>query len=197
MQLLSHHHPRHNHYHQLIWPHFPPFPRPLRSPSLQLREFKNISTIRTNAPKDLRLDIDVHAPGTWIGCKGYKSVLHTGETVFEKLWDDWTHPGEESEREAQIYMELRDLWGTVIPRMIVHGGWVFCHISYLISSRLGLQPFSSQYRGNNYLQSFSIQLWKQMLSLSSMSYINLSLPSRCEGRERSREIWQFGCERRL
>ena len=109
----------------------PSLSSPRRSPRLQQRESKNNSTIRTNASKDLHLDIDVHAPGTWLGCKGYKGVLHTGETVFAKLWDGWKHSGEESEREAQIYMELRDLWGIIVPRMIAHGGWGFCHILLL------------------------------------------------------------------
>lgn len=104
---------------------------PRRSPRLQQYESKSNSTVRTDGSKDLHLDIDVHAPGTWLGCKGYKGILHTGETVFAKLWDGWKYSGEESEREAQIYMELRDLWGTIVPRMIAYGGWGFCHILLL------------------------------------------------------------------
>ena len=80
---------------------------------------------------DIRLDIDIHSPGTYLGCKGYKGVLDTGEKVFAKLWDGWKHSSEELEREAKIYMQLRDLWGKTIPRMITQGGWGFCHILLL------------------------------------------------------------------
>jgi hypothetical protein len=104
---------------------------PRRSPRLQQRESKMNPIIRTYASKDLRLDINVRAPGTWLGCKGYKGILDTGETVFAKLWDGWKYSSKESEREAQIYMELKSLWGTVVPRMIAHGGWGFCHILLL------------------------------------------------------------------
>ena len=104
---------------------------PRRSPRLQQRESKNNPKIRMDGSKDLRLDIDVRVPGTWLGCKGYKGVTRTGETVFAKLWDGWKCTAEESEREAQIYMELKSLWGTIVPRMIAHGGWGFCHILLL------------------------------------------------------------------
>jgi hypothetical protein len=70
-------------------------------------------------------------PGTHLGGKGYQGVLHTGERVFAKLWDGWKHSSEEVDREAHIYLQLRDLWGTAVPKMISHGGWGFCHIILL------------------------------------------------------------------
>ena len=84
----------------------------------------------------LYLDIDVTAPGTWLGCKGYKGVVHTGkhvsgELVFVKLWDGWKHSSEEADRESAVYTFLHGLWGTLVPRLIAHGGWGFCHVIVL------------------------------------------------------------------
>ena len=76
---------------------------------------------------DVVLDIDITRKDTRLGCKGYIGFLGTGETVFVKLWDSWKCSADEMKREAEVYSTLRSLWGKIIPRMIVHGGWGFCH----------------------------------------------------------------------
>ena len=81
--------------------------------------------------KELYLEIDVLEVGTWLGCKGYKGVLHTGEPVFAKLWDRWKHSSEEADKESATYNSLRGLWGTLVPRLVAHGGWGFCHVVVL------------------------------------------------------------------
>ena len=48
-----------------------------------------------------------------------------------KLWDGWKHSPEESDRESAIYKSLRPLWGTLVPILIAHGGWGFCHVVVL------------------------------------------------------------------
>jgi hypothetical protein len=103
----------------------------------------NGSATGIESSNGLQLSINIHAPGTWIGCKGYKGVLDTGETVFAKLWDGWKHSSEEADRETQIYVELRDLWGTVVPKMIAHGGWGFCHIVLLSFVEVYLNVFTA------------------------------------------------------
>ena len=50
--------------------------------------------------------------------------LGTGEKVFVKLWDSWKCSADEMKREAEVYSTLRSVWGKILPRMIVHGGWV-------------------------------------------------------------------------
>jgi hypothetical protein len=112
----------------------PSFNSPRRSPRFQTDDSQNAPneiTKRVDSSSDLRFEIDIHTPGTWLGCKGYKGVLHTGETAFAKLWDGWKYSGQEADREAQIYMELSDLWGITVPKLIAHGGWGFCHIILL------------------------------------------------------------------
>ena len=105
---------------------------PRRSPRFQPGDESPILACNTHAAgQQVGLDIDVSVPGTWLGCKGYKGVLHTGEPVFAKLWDGWKHSAEEADRESTIYTSLRDVWGTLIPRLIAHGGWGFCHIIVL------------------------------------------------------------------
>jgi hypothetical protein len=125
-----------------------PLPRPVRIPSsnnslqqVQLgppRRSSRLNQDRTVAASEnsvisnkLSLDIDVRAPGTHLGCKGYKGVLNTGETVFAKLWDGWKYTSKEADQETAIYNSLRDLWGTIVPRLIINGGWGFCHIIVL------------------------------------------------------------------
>jgi hypothetical protein len=97
---------------------------PRRSPRFQKDNLTDV------VDDELRLYIDIRSPGTYLGCKGYKGVLDTGETVFAKLWDGWKHSSEEIDREVQIYRQLSGLGGTV-PKMIAHGGWGFCHILLL------------------------------------------------------------------
>ena len=61
---------------------------PRRSPRFQQGD-SSISSSQTSALEELCLEIDVTVLGTWLGCKGYKGVLHTGESVFANLWDEW------------------------------------------------------------------------------------------------------------
>jgi hypothetical protein len=68
---------------------------------------------------------------TYLGCKGWKGTLGTGETVFAKLWDGWKVSGDDCEHEASIYLHLQDLWGTIIPKFLGCGHWGFCHILLL------------------------------------------------------------------
>lgn len=79
----------------------------------------------------LYLDINSHAKGTYIGCKGWRGTLSTGQTVFVKLWDGWKFPRDDCDHEASIYLHLRDLWGTIIPEFLGSGKWGFCHILLL------------------------------------------------------------------
>ena len=51
--------------------------------------------------------------------------------MFAKLWDGWKYSGKEAEKEVGIYMALREFWGTMVPKLLTHGGWGFCHIILL------------------------------------------------------------------
>lgn len=98
---------------------------PRRSPRFQSKE----AAFHSSRPYNpLCLDI---IPGTWFGCKGYKAILSTDEQVFAKLWDGWKYAPTQMNREIRIYNTLRSLWGKLIPRLIAHGGWGFCHIIVL------------------------------------------------------------------
>ena len=77
--------------------------------------------------EDVVLNIDVRRKETRFGYKGYAGFLGTGQKVFVKLWDSWKCSADEMMKEAAVYSALRSLWGKIIPRMIVHGGWGFCH----------------------------------------------------------------------
>lgn len=79
---------------------------PRRSPRLQKGDSSPPASFKTSTLEALYLDIDVTALGTWLGCKGYKGVLHTGEPVFAKLWDGWKHSSEEADRESAIYNSI-------------------------------------------------------------------------------------------
>ena len=96
---------------------------PRRSPRFQQGD----SSFKSSILEELYLDIDTSTVESWLGCKGYKGILHTGEPVFAKLWDGWKHSSDEADRESAIYNALRGLWGTRVPRLIAHGGWGFCH----------------------------------------------------------------------
>jgi hypothetical protein len=87
----------------------------------------------------LYLDIRSHAKGTYLGCKGWRGTLSTGQTVFAKLWDGWKVPREECDHEASVYIHLRDLWGTTIPEFLGSGDWGFCHV--LLLSYIEVSPF--------------------------------------------------------
>ena len=76
------------------------------SPRLQKGDSSPPASFKTSTLEALYLDIDVTALGTWLGCKGYKGVLHTGEPVFAKLWDGWKHSSEEADRESAIYNSI-------------------------------------------------------------------------------------------
>ena len=80
---------------------------------------------------DFHLVIDIHSPGTYLGGKGYRGFLQSGQAVFAKLWDGWKYSGKEAEKEVGIYMALREFWGTTVPKLLTHGGWGFCHIILL------------------------------------------------------------------
>jgi hypothetical protein len=112
---------------------------PRRSPRLQ-RGDSSLHSFKASTVEELYLDIDVAASGTWLGCKGYKGVLHTGEPVFAKLWDGWKHSSEEADRESAIYNTIHELWGILVPRLIAHGGWGFCHIVVLEFIKV-IRPF--------------------------------------------------------
>ena len=99
---------------------------PQRSPSFQQGD--SLSSSKAPIPEQLCFDIDVTAPGSWMGRKG---LLNTGEPVFAKLWDGWKHSSEKADRETAVYNSLRELWGIHVPRLIAHGGWGFCHIVVL------------------------------------------------------------------
>jgi len=102
-----------------------------RSPRFQQAAFSSeVNKLSASNGGDLYLDIDIHLPGTHLGCKGYRGFLHTGEKVFAKLWDGWKHSSKELDLEVQIYKHLQPL-GTTVPRMIAYGGWGFCHVLLL------------------------------------------------------------------
>lgn len=73
------------------------------------------------------LDIDVTRKDTRLRWKGYRGVLGIGEKVFVKLWDSWKCSADEMKKEVEVYSTLRSVWGEIIPRMIIYGGWGFCH----------------------------------------------------------------------
>ena len=114
---------------------------PRRSPRLQQGD-SSLHSFKASAVEELYLDIDVTASATWLGCKGYKGVLHTGEPVFAKLWDGWKHSSEEADRESAIYNTIHELWGILVPRLIAHGGWGFCHIVVLEFIKV-IRPFQN------------------------------------------------------
>ena len=59
---------------------------------------------------DFHLIIDIHSPGTYLGGKGYRGFLQSGQAVFAKLWDGWKYSGKEAEKEVGIYMALQEFW---------------------------------------------------------------------------------------
>ena len=87
---------------------------------------------RQNYPDNgLFLDISDGGNSKYLGCKGWRGSLSTGETVFAKLWDGWKFSRSNCEHEATIYLQLRDLWGTIVPEFLGTGNWGFCHILLL------------------------------------------------------------------
>ena len=56
---------------------------PRRSPRFNQTVSHSKSTLSDE--DHLYLDIDVTAPGTWLGCKGYKGIVRTGKHVSEEL----------------------------------------------------------------------------------------------------------------
>jgi hypothetical protein len=67
----------------------------------------------------------------YLGCKGWKGNLSTGETVFAKLWDGWKVSSDDCRHEALVYIHLKDLWDKIIPTFLGFGNWGFCHILLL------------------------------------------------------------------
>jgi hypothetical protein len=76
------------------------------------------------------LNIDITPKDARSGWIGFTGVLGTGEKVFVKLWDSWKCSPDEMNKEAATYT-IRSGWGEIIPRMIIYGGWGFCHIVVL------------------------------------------------------------------
>jgi hypothetical protein len=105
---------------------FPSVPRTTRSSIPNLGPPRRSARFQTN-DEDVILDIDVTRKEARLGCKGYMGVLGTGEKVFVKLWDSWKCSADEMNNEVAVYSALRSFWGKIIPRLIVHGGWGFCH----------------------------------------------------------------------
>lgn len=68
---------------------------------------------------------------TFLGCKGWCSVLDDRSTVFAELWDSYKFPASDSEHKANVYAHLRDFWGTVVPDFIELNEWGFWHILLL------------------------------------------------------------------
>jgi hypothetical protein len=60
---------------------------------------------------------------TFLGCKGWRGTLSNGLTVFAKLWDGWKFSRQNSEHEASVYYQLRDLWRTTAPEFLGLGDW--------------------------------------------------------------------------
>lgn len=89
----------------------------------------------------LFLDISDGANSSYLGCKGWRGSLSTGDTVFVKLWDGWKFSRRNCDHEAAIYLQLRDLWGTMVPEYLGNGNWGFCHI--LLLSYVDVPPLNS------------------------------------------------------
>jgi hypothetical protein len=79
----------------------------------------------------LCLDINTRANDAYLGCKGWRGTLNTGETVFVKVWDAWKSSSQHCKHEASIYFKLQDLWGSTVPEFRGMGKWAFCHILLL------------------------------------------------------------------
>lgn len=104
----------------------PSGPRTPRSSTPNLGPPRRSPRFQTN-DEDVTLDIDITQKDMRFGWKGYIGKLGTGEKVFVKLWDSWKCSADEMKQEAAAYSMLRELWGKIMPRMLIHGGWGFCH----------------------------------------------------------------------
>jgi hypothetical protein len=93
-----------------------------------------------NTPS-LYFDITAHGNGAYLGCKGWRGSLSTGHTVFAKLWDGWKFSPQYCEHEASIYLQMRDLWGVLVPEFLGSGDWGFCYI--LLLSYIEVSSLSS------------------------------------------------------
>jgi hypothetical protein len=140
--------------------------QPRRSPRFQQRDSSPSFKAST---EDLYLDINVRDVGSWLGCKGYKGVLQMGEPVFAKLWDGWKYSSEGADKESCIYNSLRGLWGTLVPRLIAHGGWGFCHIVLLEFIKVTLTTPLFQYVIIFRMLSAREQLCRKQLSMLRLS----------------------------
>ena len=89
------------------------------------------SPARSDQNASLYLDISSYVNGAYLGCKGWSGTLSTGRTVFAKLWDGWKFSSRYCEHEAAIYVQLQDLWGTMVPELLGLGDWGFCHVLLL------------------------------------------------------------------
>ena len=85
----------------------------------------------TDKTPSLYFDIAASGNGAYLGCKGWHGSLSTRHTVFAKLWDGWKFSAEHCEYEASIYLQMRDLWGVLVPEFLGYGNWGFCHILLL------------------------------------------------------------------
>jgi hypothetical protein len=112
----------------------------LHSPSISATAGPRRSPRRHDSTQDnnniayasfLSLDINSRSEGAYLGCKGWRGTLNTGQTVFAKLWDGWKFSENDCEHEASVYSRLRDLWGTIVPEFLCSGDWGFCHVLLL------------------------------------------------------------------
>ena len=94
-----------------------------------------------NPASSTYLDISSYGNGAYLGCKGWRGTLSTGLTVFAKLWDGWKFSRDHCEHEVSVYIQLRDLWRTIIAGFLGSGDSGFCHVlllSYIDVSSPGL-----------------------------------------------------------
>jgi hypothetical protein len=119
-------------------------PRQTLPPSVDLSPSTPRRSPRHHAPQDsmispsLYLDINSHEKGAYLGCKGWRGTLSTGQIVFAKLWDGWKFSRDNCDHETTVYFHLRDLWGTTVPEFLGSGNWGFCHI--LLLSYIDVSP---------------------------------------------------------
>jgi hypothetical protein len=114
---------------------------PSTSPRRSPRHHTTTPNDLIEQPPSLSLDINSYTKGAYLGCKGWRGTLNTGQIVFAKLWDAWKFSSTDCDHEASVYFHLRDLWGSVVPKFICTGDWGFCHI--LVLSYIEVSPFST------------------------------------------------------
>ena len=61
-------------------------------------------------------------PKTWVA-----KVASTGSTVILKLWDAWKFDASIRDNELATYLQLRPLWGKIVPSLLVSTPIEFFH----------------------------------------------------------------------